>query len=288
MTAAASGGSLGCFPKTRKWPLETVLAGSPSWTRIEPCAPPQNQLFGRFSREFGSYNAGLEPMLKSGETSSPFAVGYVARRFRAASKHKPETNQLLDPTYNEIIPNMRRAISKGSDDLTRVRRVALPVESTLAPLFQGADFADAYVVAIPTSATRDIGALASAVLGSPTAWFRVLLALRDGAMALFGVKTSRQIRNEASGDSGDRIDFFPVRSRSERELVVGEDDSHLDFRSSILLRPRGDGLNDELVATTVVHCHNLLGRAYIALISPFHRLVVRSSLRRAAQRGWVS
>jgi hypothetical protein len=51
-------------------------------------------------------------------------------------------------------------------------------------------------------------------------------------MALFGVKTSRQIRNEASRNSVDRIDFFPVLSRSERKLVVGEDGSHLDFRAA--------------------------------------------------------
>ena len=37
-----------------------------------------------------------------------------------------------------------------------------------------------------------------------------------------------------------------------------------------------------LVATTVVHCHNRLGHAYLTAIRPFHRLVVRSNLRRAA------
>ena len=114
---------------------------------------------------------------------------------------------------------MSRAIYNGSDDLGRVRRVAPPAESTLAPLFQGADFADADVVAIPTIATRDVDTLASAVLGNPAPWFRVLLAFRDGAMALFGVKTSRQIRNEAGED---HIDFF------ERAIeIVLDQSSHL-------------------------------------------------------------
>jgi hypothetical protein len=35
-----------------------------------------------------------------------------------------------------------------------------------------------------------------------------------------------------------------------------------------------------------VHCHNRLGRIYITLIAPFHRLVVEASLRRAARLGW--
>ena len=38
--------------------------------------------------------------------------------------------------------------------------------------------------------------------------------------------------------------------------------------------------------TTAVHCHNLFGRVYLFVISPFHRLVVRSALARAAARGW--
>jgi hypothetical protein len=40
------------------------------------------------------------------------------------------------------------------------------------------------------------------------------------------------------------------------------------------------------VATTVVHCHNTLGRVYLAVIAPFHRRIVRSALQRAARRGW--
>jgi hypothetical protein len=55
----------------------------------------------------------------------------------------------------------------------------------------------------------------------------------------------------------------------------------------VLLRSLGDVRNDEAVLTTVVHCHNLLGRVYLGVISPFHRLVVRSNLARAARRGWA-
>jgi hypothetical protein len=43
---------------------------------------------------------------------------------------------------------------------------------------------------------------------------------------------------------------------------------------------------DELVTITIVHCHNLLGRSYLAMILPFHRLVAHANLRRAARVGW--
>jgi len=110
------------------------------------------------------------------------------------------------------------------------------------------------------------------------------VALRDAAVAGFGVRTSGEMRRAAAKDRGGHIDFFRIHRQSERELVVGEDDRHLDFRASILIRPGVDGGNDELVVTTVVHCHNRLGRTYLALIAPFHRLIVKTSLGRAARK----
>ncbi|WP_407654554.1 DUF2867 domain-containing protein [Bradyrhizobium prioriisuperbiae] len=75
------------------------------------------------------------------------------------------------------------------------------------------------------------------------------------------------------------------RSRTTLELILGEDDKHLDFRASVQLRSRRDDAYDEVILATVVHRHNLLGKIYFRLISPFHRLVVRSNLARAARRG---
>ncbi len=168
----------------------------------------------------------------------------------------------------------------------QVRRVLPPEGSLVAGLFPGADLLDAYAIPLPPEAGSEIELLARAVLGRPAPWFRALLRLRDAAVAGFGVKTSRQLRAEVISGGAGHIDFFPIRGRSDRELVLGEDDRHLDFRASVLLRPTGTGR--ELVATTVVHCHNGFGRLYLAVIRPFHHLVVRSSLRRAARDGWPS
>ena len=110
------------------------------------------------------------------------------------------------------------------------------------------------------------------------------MRVRDRIVAAFGVKTSGQIEAQARAAGTERIGFFPVQSRSERELILGEDDRHLNFRVSVLLRTRIDARGDDLIVTTVVNCHNALGRTYLVLISPFHRLIVQSNLRRAAQK----
>jgi hypothetical protein len=162
----------------------------------------------------------------------------------------------------------------------RERSVPLPTTSALAGFYRGADLADAYAIALPEDCTSDIAALAKAALATPAPWVNALLGLRDAIMAPLDVKTSRQLGRRGAG----RIGIFPVRSTSDDEIVLGEDDTHLDFRASVLRRPAKTG--SELVVTTVVHCHNMLGRTYLAAITPFHILVVRSGLSRAARRGW--
>ncbi|MCB8877887.1 DUF2867 domain-containing protein [Acidisoma silvae] len=163
-----------------------------------------------------------------------------------------------------------------------VRRTGLPRDSELALRYRNADLADAFCVLLPADA-EGIDVLADRVFGHPGPVFRTALGLRDAAIGLFGVKTSGQLRKRLARDGVDRIDFFPVLSRSAREVVLGEDDRHLDFRTSLLLRQATAG--KELVATTVVHCHNTLGRTYLAAILLGHELVVRSVLKRALDRG---
>ena len=169
-------------------------------------------------------------------------------------------------------------------DLHSACAVALPEESRIASLYAGSDLADSFAIALPTTATRNVLALSRSALGHPAPWVSALLAIRDAIVRPFGVKTVGQLR-AAGQRTEDRIDIFRIHSVSEGEVIVGEDDRHLDFRASILLRQRPN-LPDELIVTTVVHCHNLLGRAYLAIILPFHRVIARSMLDRAARRGW--
>jgi len=161
-----------------------------------------------------------------------------------------------------------------------------PEESGIAALYPGADLLDAYAISLPANASRDIQRLARSLVGKPAPWISMLMRLRDGIVAKFGVKTSKQIRAQGAKSAAGQINFFTVRSISPTEVIFGEDDSHLDFRSSVLVRDMGNGAARELVSTTVVHCHNMTGRAYLAVIKPFHHLIVRSNLRRTARLGW--
>ena len=54
-----------------------------------------------------------------------------------------------------------------------------------------------------------------------------------------------------------------------------------------MLRNRGTGRHGSVTVASVVHCHNWVGRAYILLIRPFHKLIVQRSLARAVKGGFA-
>ena len=82
---------------------------------------------------------------------------------------------------------------------------------------------------------------------------------------------------------GEKIALFTLFAQDEDEIIAGGNDRHLDFRVSVL-RLTQDGVGT-VVITTVVRTHNLFGRVYLAMITPFHKFGVKYLLSTAAARG---
>lgn len=171
------------------------------------------------------------------------------------------------------------------NELTAAIPVSLPSHSGVARLYPSMHLADAFAIRLPAGATHDPEVLARFIFANQPAWVATLMRVRDGIVAHFGLKTGAALATLASTAQAERVGIFRIYSSNPAEIVVGEDDRHLDFRVSILCQgtPERGPL---LTLSTVVHCHNRLGRTYILLIAPFHRLVVKASLRRAARIGW--
>lgn len=170
--------------------------------------------------------------------------------------------------------------------MQKVRTVVLPEESRIVCLYKLPELADAFAITLPPEAPDDITRLARILFANPACWFRCLLTCRDALVRPFGIRTSAQLRDKLMAEGALRIDFFPVLSVKNSELIIGHDDCHLDFRTSVLVRQLGHGKEREVVMTSVVRCHNRTGRLYTWLIAPFHRAVVSSMLRRASDRQW--
>jgi len=136
----------------------------------------------------------------------------------------------------------------------------------------GAQFADAFRVTV-ADADLDARSAAERIFSRSPRWVEALLDLRNMMVAPFGLKSS----GEGEPNAGGMIGIFPVIDETPERLVAGFNDHHLDFRIVVDVAPASSGR--DVTATTLVLTHNRLGRAYLAAIMPFHRLIAKTLLR---------
>jgi hypothetical protein len=159
-----------------------------------------------------------------------------------------------------------------------LRVTSVPVDAATLHLLPKTGMCDAYRV-IVDDPIIDAAAAASRIFARAPSWIETLMRLRNGFAKPLGLKAD--IRTHANRP---RIGFFPVISEAPGRVVLGLDDKHLDFRISVDVAPVGNGQR-QITATTLVRTHNLLGRAYLAAVLPFHRVIVPAMLAQAIGNG---
>jgi uncharacterized protein DUF2867 len=155
----------------------------------------------------------------------------------------------------------------------KVREIKPSVDT--GALLAGAQFVDAFSIGVDDPAL-DARRAAEKMLGHSPRWIEFLMGLRNRLVTPFGLKTSLPTETAPA----DAIGILPILNETPDRLVAGFNDKHLDFRVVVDVATAGRGRR--VTATTLVLTHNLLGRVYLAIILPFHRLVVRSMLRQVA------
>lgn len=111
-------------------------------------------------------------------------------------------------------------------------------------------------------------------------WIDYLFRLRDRIASLFNLKTvnTSDDQNEIElWKIGSRAGIFKVFDKAQNELVLGENDRHLDFRVSLLTQQEEQ--HKTIKVTTVVKFHNRLGRCYFFFIKPFHKAIIPLTLK---------
>ncbi|HET7886904.1 MAG TPA: DUF2867 domain-containing protein [Bradyrhizobium sp.] len=140
-------------------------------------------------------------------------------------------------------------------------------------LLAGAQFADAFRVTVADTGL-DARRAAERMFSRNPRWVQSLVDLRNAIAAPFGLKTSGA--NDATRLG--MIGLFPVLTETPERLVAGFNDHHLDFRVVVDVLPAA-GAGREVTATTLVLTHNCFGRAYLAAIMPFHRMIAKTLLK---------
>ena len=165
---------------------------------------------------------------------------------------------------------------------------AVPEDTALERQFvEAAFFADSYRVPLVHDGASVVD-IFFAVFGHHPTWLKAVLVARHRVGSWFGLKAASTAEvlhptKAASYRVGENIGPWPIYFLSERELIAGRDNKHLDFRLSVL--KQGTGQAACAIVSTVCRTHNWFGRLYMLLIAPFHKWGVQRLLYRAAQAG---
>ena len=128
--------------------------------------------------------------------------------------------------------------------------------------------------------------VAKAFFSSSPKWVGLLFILRNKIVSMFGLKTSGSVENRQSQldnfkfEPGTRLGLFKVFSRNENEIIIGEDDKHLNFRVSLYLEKKAKELHQKILTiSTTVEFNNGFGRVYFFPVKPFHKIIVPIMLK---------
>ena len=167
-----------------------------------------------------------------------------------------------------------------------VRATAAPNDSEIGKHLANAYLHDAFGISVDAAGLSALEIYIEVMTKTPQ-WINCLMAARNRAVALFGLKNLGHLNNidaarrPESYRVGDHIGIFSILFLSPREVILVESDKHLDAKVSLC---RTDGVQgNSVVMTTVIDVHNLLGRAYIGLVWPVHKLMVPALLARFAR-----
>ncbi|ASU39474.1 hypothetical protein hmeg3_15040 [Herbaspirillum sp. meg3] len=178
------------------------------------------------------------------------------------------------PVQSEAIMSAASACSSHS-----ARLVA--TDPALLQALAGAGFADTFRIALTDEQGRlSAGELTRQMFSRTPEWVSLLLATRNRVVALFGLKQADLHIDGDTSSTSSSVAGVPVVTQSEDQVQLGFDDKHLDFRIWVRREPGTTELSAQLTVTTVVRTNQWLGRAYLAVIKPFHRRIVPAMLNR--------
>jgi len=164
------------------------------------------------------------------------------------------------------------------------RLSGLPQDSIIGKSFGKADYTDTFKVPVYNCQDYSIDYLTALFFTSVPAWINSLLSLRHLLGKLIGLHGGA-VRNFKEPDQslryeiGSKAVLFKVYDRNDAEIVMADNDKHLNFRTSLFLERVKDKDHGYLYSSTIVHYNNIFGRIYFFPVKPFHQLIIKTMLK---------
>lgn len=160
-------------------------------------------------------------------------------------------------------------------------KTSIPKDS-LARKFIPANYSDAFACEVIHTENLSADDILIEFWTVMPGWVNTLFKLRNTLVRPFGLRTDNQENRSEDFKSmirnGGALGVASVVAKSENETVLLLSDQHLDAYMSVYLSRKAD--IQTITAITVVHYHNTLGKLYFFFIRPFHKIIVKSMLKR--------
>jgi hypothetical protein len=152
------------------------------------------------------------------------------------------------------------------------------ISDRLNKLLNKINFSDTFTT---TNHINNIEEITNLVFNTTPAWINSLFMLRNKIAGLFDLKTELPEDYNEKYKVGGYVKFFKIYAISENEVILGADDSHLNFRA-IVTNEKTDLYNIKVI--TLVEYNNLRGKIYMGIIKPFHRQIVKRMVKNAFRK----
>lgn len=162
-----------------------------------------------------------------------------------------------------------------------VQEINVPSTSLAVRSLPHIDFADAFKCQLSENQPQNIDSVTRAIFLTMPQWITELLELRNNIVRPLGLKTSIDAvpsNGEDELQPGTAVGVFEVLDRGlDEEIMLGENDKHLDYRVSVCLKREEEKC--WVVVSTAVKFNNWLGRAYFVPVRPVHKIIVPAMMR---------
>lgn len=162
-------------------------------------------------------------------------------------------------------------------------------EDSLIYKYLPMDYSDAFECSFTTTKEVKPDDVQIAFWSAKPLWINWLFKLRNFLVKPFKLDANedKQVNNlKETIMTGKTHGNVSIPAKSENETILRMDDKHLTFYVSVRVKET-KGNNKSVIASTLVHYHNALGKCYFSAICPFHKIIVRNMLMYVIKKYWL-
>ncbi|TPN86925.1 DUF2867 domain-containing protein [Aquimarina algicola] len=159
--------------------------------------------------------------------------------------------------------------------MKKVKEEATPLIYTQTDLLEQIDFSDTFATTNQKNSLEEITTL---IFNNQPNWIKKLFLIRNKIVKHIGLKTEITKDYNKGFRVGGFLSFFKIFSISDNKIVLGADDSHLNFRA-IIANTNAEIYNIKVI--TLVQYNNTKGKIYMSIVKPFHKIIVKRMVKNA-------